>query len=94
MFSLKRGDIQRLSEATGICHETVRRYVHGGNIRVNAAKLIDAAYAELKPVQAVKAAEKAIRRAGQSERARTRRGGAPAGTGAATVSETPAESGT
>lgn len=54
MFDLKRGDIQRLANASGIPHETVRRYVHGGNIGVVAAKAIDAAYCELKPAKSAR----------------------------------------
>jgi hypothetical protein len=51
MFNLQRGDIQRLSDLSKVPHETVRRYVNGGNINVIAAKAIDAAYTKLKPAQ-------------------------------------------
>jgi hypothetical protein len=89
MFNLKRGDIQKLSDASGVPHETVRRYVHGGNVSYAAGKSIDLAMAKLKPVQAAKKKAKSTRRASQrgaTEARPTRRAEAA---GRATVSGSP-----
>ncbi len=66
MFNLQRGDVKRLYDlcvATAIDEgdkslspslETVRSYVHGGNVGSKFSRRIDAELEALKPVQAAK----------------------------------------
>ena len=47
LFEVSHGDIAEISRKSDIPHETVRRYINGGDVRVSAARKIDAAAAEL-----------------------------------------------
>ena len=47
LFQVSHGDIAELARKTSVPHETVRRYINGGDIRVSAARKIDSAAKEM-----------------------------------------------